>query len=81
MYKLCMICVFMVEAKTYDKAIARAFSYQHHAYSDLLAFVHRLSKKPLNSLEIKLFNLSTTTFISTLFVYTVLLMFLEQLLV
>lgn len=45
MYKLCMICVFMVEAKTYDKAIARAFSYQHHAYSDLLAIVHRLSPK------------------------------------
>lgn len=36
MYKLCMICAFMIEAKTYDKAIARAFSYQHHAYSDLL---------------------------------------------
>ncbi len=53
MYKLCMICVFMVEAKTYDKAIARAFSYQHHAYRDLLAFVHRLPKKPLNTLEIK----------------------------
>lgn len=45
MYKLCMICVFMVEAKTYDKAIARAFSYQHYAYSDLLAIVHRLSPK------------------------------------
>ena len=74
-----MICVFMVEAKTYDKAIGRAFSYQHHAYSDLLVFVHRLSKKPLNSLEIKLFNLSTTTFISTLFVYIALLMFQEQL--
>lgn len=53
MYKLCMICAFMIEAKTYDKAIARAFSYQHHAYSDLLVFVHRLFKKPLNSLEIK----------------------------
>ncbi len=74
-----MICVFMIEAKTYDKAIGRAFSYQHHAYSDLLVFVHRLFKKSLNSLEIKLFNLSTTTFISTLFVYTVLLMFQEQL--
>lgn len=74
-----MICVFMVEAKTYDKAIGRAFSYQHHAYSDLLVFVHRLFKKSLNSLEIKLFNLSTTTFISTLFLYIVLLMFQEQL--
>ena len=81
MYKLCMICVFMVEAKTYDKAIALTSSYQHHAYSDLLAFVHRLSKKPLNTLEIKQFNLSTTTFISTLFMYIVLLMFQEQLLV
>lgn len=40
-----MICVFMIEAKTYDKAIAHAFSYQHYAYSDLLAFVHRLSYK------------------------------------
>lgn len=40
-----MICVFMVEAKTYDKAISRAFSYQHHAYSDLLAIVHSLSSK------------------------------------
>lgn len=70
-----MICVFMIEAKTYDKAIARAFSYQHHAYSDLLAFVHSLSKKPLNLLVIRRFNLSTTTFISTLFVYIVLLMF------
>lgn len=74
-----MICVFMVEAKTYDKAIAPAFSYQHYAYRDLLAFVHRLSKKPLNTLEIKRFNLSTTTFISTLFLYIVLLMFQEQL--
>lgn len=79
MYKLCMICAFMIEAKTYDKAIARAFSYQHHAYSDLLVFVHRLFKKSLNSLEIKLFNLSTTTFISTLFMYIVLLMFQKQL--
>ena len=79
MYKLCMICVFKIEAKTYDKAIARAFSYQHHAYSDLLAFVHRLSKKPLNTLEIKQFNLSTTTFISVIFMYIALLMFLEQL--
>ena len=79
MYKLCMICAFMIEAKTYEKAIARAFSYQHHAYSNLLAFVYRLSKKPLNSLEIKLFNLSTTTFISTLSVYIVLLMFQDQL--
>lgn len=74
-----MICVFKIEAKTYDKAIARAFSYQHHAYSDLLAFVHRLSKKPLNTLEIKQFNLSTTTFISVIFMYIALLMFLEQL--
>ena len=74
-----MICLFRIEAKTYDKAIAPAFSYQHHAYSDLLAFVHRLFKKPLNSLEIKLFNLSTTTFISLLFVYIVLLMFQERL--
>ena len=48
-----MICVFMVEAKTYDKAIGRAFSYQHHAYSDLLVFVHSLSPKWLNHLEIK----------------------------
>ena len=40
-----MICVFMVEAKTYDKAIGLTSSYQHHAYSDLLAFVHRLSPK------------------------------------
>ena len=40
-----MICVFMVEAKTYDKAIVRAFSYQHHAYSDLLVSVHRLYPK------------------------------------
>ena len=79
MYKLCMICVFMVEAKTYDKAIALTSSYQHHAYSDLLAFVHRLSKKPLNTLEIKQFNLSTTTFISVIFMYIALLMFLEQL--
>lgn len=53
MYKLCMICVFMVEAKTYDKAIAPAFSYQHHAYSDLLGFVHSQLKKPLNLLVIK----------------------------
>lgn len=74
-----MICVFKIEAKTYDKAIARAFSYQHHAYSDLLAFVHRLSKKPLNTLEIKQFNLSTTTFISVIFMYIALLIFLEQL--
>lgn len=74
-----MICVFKIEAKTYDKAIDRAFSYQHHAYSDLLAFVHRLSKKPLNTLEIKQFNLSTTTFISVIFMYIALLMFLEQL--
>ena len=74
-----MICAFMIEAKTYDKAIGLTSSYQHHAYSDLLVFVHRLFKKPLNSLEIKLFNLSTTTFISTLFVYIVLLMFQEQL--
>lgn len=50
MYKLCMICVFKIEAKTYDKAIARAFSYQHHAYRDLLAFVHRLSPKQFNYL-------------------------------
>ena len=40
-----MICAFTIEAKTYDKAIARAFSYQHYAYSDLLAIVHRLSPK------------------------------------
>lgn len=74
-----MICVFRIEAKTYDKAIAPAFSYQHPAYSDLLGFVHSLSKKTLNTLEIKQFNLSTTTFISTLFVYIVLLMFQERL--
>ena len=45
MYKLCMICVFMIEAKTYDKAIVLTSSYQHHAYSDLLVSVHRLSPK------------------------------------
>lgn len=40
-----MICAFMIEAKTYDKAIAHVFSYQHYAYSDLLALVHRLPSK------------------------------------